>query len=156
MLTIRELVIADDGHTGPIVTVTDDKQTTRYRTAATHFDATTFFPLLDRYEVWQLINLIGDTDPIHVHLDRSRSSRDAPSATRSPNTASKTAPSPPQSRSDATLTTSSTTPSTTTYAASRTPSASTPARSPKSPSASPPTAAATCTTAISSSTKTAT
>src|SRR5712691_7609013 len=63
---------------------------------------------------------------------------------------------PVQSRSNATLTTSSTTPSTITNAASRTPSASTPARSPKSPSASPPTAAATCTTATSSNTKTAT
>jgi FtsP/CotA-like multicopper oxidase with cupredoxin domain len=118
MLTMRELVIADDDHTGPVVTVTDDEQTTRYRAAAAHFeDATTFFPVLDRYE---------------------------------------TSPSPPQSRSTATLTTSAATPSTTTNAASRTPSASTPTRSPKSPSASPPTAAATCTTATSSNTKTAT
>jgi spore coat protein A len=70
MLTMRELVIADDDHTGPVVTVTDDEQTTRYRTAAAHFeDATTFFPVLGRYEVWQLINLTNDTHPIHVHLD---------------------------------------------------------------------------------------
>jgi spore coat protein A len=70
MLTMRELVIADDDHTGPVVTVTDDEQTTRYRTAAAHFeDATTFFPVLDRYEVWQVINLTGDTHPIHLHLD---------------------------------------------------------------------------------------
>jgi FtsP/CotA-like multicopper oxidase with cupredoxin domain len=70
MLTMRELVIADDNHTGPVVTVTDNEQTTRYRAAAAHFeDATTFFPVLDRYEVWQLINLTGDTHPIHVHLD---------------------------------------------------------------------------------------
>ncbi len=71
MLTMRELVIAaDDDHAGPAVTVTDDEQTTRYRAAAAHFeDATTFFPVLDRYEVWQLINLTDDTHPIHVHLD---------------------------------------------------------------------------------------
>jgi FtsP/CotA-like multicopper oxidase with cupredoxin domain len=25
--------------------------------------------MLGRYEVWQLINLTGDTHPIHVHLD---------------------------------------------------------------------------------------
>jgi spore coat protein A len=69
MLTMRELVIADD-HTGPILTVTDGEQTTRYRAAAAHFEeATTFFPVLDRYEVWQLINLTSDTHPIHVHLD---------------------------------------------------------------------------------------
>ena len=70
MLTMRELVIADDDHTGPVVTVTDDEQTTRYRVAAAHFeDATTFFPVLDRYEIWQLINFTDDTHPIHVHLD---------------------------------------------------------------------------------------
>jgi spore coat protein A len=70
MLTMRELVIAGDDHTGPAVTVTDGEQTTRYRAAAAHFeDATTFFPMLGRYEVWQLINLTDDTHPIHVHLD---------------------------------------------------------------------------------------
>jgi len=70
VLTMRELVIADPGHTGPAVTVADGEQTTRYATVAAHFeDATTFFPVLDRYEVWQLINLTSDTHPIHVHLD---------------------------------------------------------------------------------------
>ena len=70
MLTMRELAIAGQDHTGPAVTVTDGEQTTRYRAAAAHFeDATTFFPVLDRDEVWQLINLTGDTHPIHVHLD---------------------------------------------------------------------------------------
>ena len=70
MLTMRELAIAPDDHTGPVVTVTAGEQTTRYYTVASHFeDATTFFPILDRYEVWQLINLTGDTHPIHVHLD---------------------------------------------------------------------------------------
>jgi o-aminophenol oxidase len=70
MLTMRELVPAADDHTGPVVTVADHGQTTRYRAAAAQFeDATTFFPVLDRYEVWQLINLTDDTHPIHVHLD---------------------------------------------------------------------------------------
>ena len=35
----------------------------------TSFGATTFFPVLDQYEVWRLINLTGDTHPIHLHLD---------------------------------------------------------------------------------------
>ncbi len=70
MLTMRELVVAGDDHTGPVVTVTDGEQTTRYHAAAAHFeDATTFFPVLGRHEVWQLINLTDDTHPIHVHLD---------------------------------------------------------------------------------------
>jgi FtsP/CotA-like multicopper oxidase with cupredoxin domain len=70
MLTMRELVPAGDDYTGPVVTVTDGAQTTRYRAAAAHFeDATTFFPVLDRYEVWQLINFTDDTHPIHLHLD---------------------------------------------------------------------------------------
>ena len=70
MLTMRELVTAGDYHTGPAVTVTDGEQTTRYRAVAAHFeDATTFFPVLGRYEVWQLINLTSDTHPIHIHLD---------------------------------------------------------------------------------------
>jgi spore coat protein A len=70
VLTMRELLIADHDHAGPVVTVTDGQQTTRYRAAAAHFeDATTFFPVLGRDEVWQLINLTGDTHPIHVHLD---------------------------------------------------------------------------------------
>ncbi len=51
MLTMRELAIADDDHAGPAVTVTDGEQTTRYRIAAAHFeDATTFFPVLGRYD----------------------------------------------------------------------------------------------------------
>jgi FtsP/CotA-like multicopper oxidase with cupredoxin domain len=70
MLTMRELAIADEDYSGPLITVTDNKQTTRYRAVAAHFeDATTFFPMLGQYEVWQLINLTGDTHPIHVHLD---------------------------------------------------------------------------------------
>jgi spore coat protein A len=70
MLTMRELAIADDGETGPLVTVSEGETTTRYRCVAAHFeDATTFFPMLGHYEVWQLINLTGDTHPIHLHLD---------------------------------------------------------------------------------------
>ena len=70
MLTMRELAVAADGEDGPLVSVTDGDETTRYRVVAAHFeDATTFFPMLGRYEVWQLINLTGDTHPIHLHLD---------------------------------------------------------------------------------------
>jgi o-aminophenol oxidase len=70
MLTMRELAVANDGDTGPLVIVVDGERTTRYRTVAAHFEhTTTFFPMLDEYEVWQLINLTSDTHPIHVHLD---------------------------------------------------------------------------------------
>ncbi len=70
MLTMRELAIVGDSETGPLVTVRNGEQTTRYRSVAAHFeDTTTFFPMLGRYEVWQLVNLTGDTHPIHLHLD---------------------------------------------------------------------------------------
>ena len=70
MLTMRELAPATDVDDGPLVSVVDGGETTRYRSVAAHFqDTTTFFPVLDEYEVWQLINLTGDTHPIHVHLD---------------------------------------------------------------------------------------
>src|SRR5207245_7799835 len=53
-----------------LFTFTHDSVTTRYRAVASHFeDETTFFPVLGEYEVWQLINLTGDTHPIHIHLD---------------------------------------------------------------------------------------
>src|SRR4029078_8536739 len=70
-LTMRELAPVDaDDAAGPRLTVTDGAQTMRYRTVAAHFeDATTFFPMLGEHELWQLINLTGDTHPIHVHLD---------------------------------------------------------------------------------------
>ena len=69
MLTMRELESVDAECTGPVVTVVDE-ETTRYRVVAAHFeDKTTFFPMLGEYEVWQLINLTGDTHPIHLHLD---------------------------------------------------------------------------------------
>ena len=70
MLTMRELEAADDAYTGPAVTVTEAGSVTRYRVVAAHFeDTTTFFPMLEEYEVWRLINLTEDTHPIHVHLD---------------------------------------------------------------------------------------
>ncbi len=70
MLTMRELAVAAGAGEGPRVSVTDGDETTRYRVAAAHFeDATTFFPMLGRYELWRLINLTGDTHPIHLHLD---------------------------------------------------------------------------------------
>jgi FtsP/CotA-like multicopper oxidase with cupredoxin domain len=70
MLTMRELAIAPDTHTGPLLTLTEGGQTTSYRVVAAHFeDATTFFPVLGEYEVWRLINLTEDTHPIHLHLD---------------------------------------------------------------------------------------
>jgi spore coat protein A len=70
MLTMRELEIVADNQTGQVVAVTNGEQTTRYRVVASHFeDATTFFPMLGQYEIWQLINLTEDTHPIHLHLD---------------------------------------------------------------------------------------
>jgi o-aminophenol oxidase len=70
MLTMRELAVAAEADDGPLLTVTEGDETTRYRVAAAHFeDATTFFPMLGEHEVWQLINLTGDTHPIHLHLD---------------------------------------------------------------------------------------
>jgi spore coat protein A len=71
MLTMRELGAAlHDDDDGPVMTVTDGQATSQYRVVAAHFeDATTFFPMLGELEVWQLINLTGDTHPIHLHLD---------------------------------------------------------------------------------------
>jgi FtsP/CotA-like multicopper oxidase with cupredoxin domain len=70
MLTMREFAPAEDGVGGPLVTINDGESSSRYRVAAAHFeDATTFFPMLGQYEVWQLINLTDDTHPIHLHLD---------------------------------------------------------------------------------------
>jgi spore coat protein A len=76
MLTMRELVEVPDGDaTQPLITViaegTDGNEVaTRYRTVASHFeDTVTFFPMLGQYEVWQFINLTGDTHPMHIHLN---------------------------------------------------------------------------------------
>ncbi|MBV8152717.1 MAG: multicopper oxidase domain-containing protein, partial [Candidatus Eremiobacteraeota bacterium] len=69
MLTMRELAACADAATAP-VTIADGPRSSGYRAVAAHFeDATTFFPVLGTYEVWQLVNLTADTHPIHVHLD---------------------------------------------------------------------------------------
>ena len=77
MLTMRELAPAPDSDaTQPLITVIDrDADTgaetvTRWRTVAAHFeDTVTFFPILGQWEVWQFINLTGDTHPMHIHLN---------------------------------------------------------------------------------------
>ncbi len=76
MLTMRELAEVPDGDPSELITVVDPDANgqagtvTRYRTVACHFeDTVTFFPMLGRWEIWQLINLTGDTHPIHIHLD---------------------------------------------------------------------------------------
>jgi FtsP/CotA-like multicopper oxidase with cupredoxin domain len=70
MLTMRELGPSEEDAVGPLVTISDGEVTTRHRVVAAHFeDTTNFFPMLGQYEVWQLINLTGDTHPIHLHLD---------------------------------------------------------------------------------------
>src|SRR5260370_13592911 len=46
------------------------KEGKRWHTVGTRFeDNTNFFPEMGRAEIWRLINLTGDTHPIHVHLD---------------------------------------------------------------------------------------
>jgi len=74
MLTMRELTQA--GATAePVLTLVESAagqpgQISRWRTVATRFeDKTNFFPMLGEPEIWRLINLTGDTHPIHVHLD---------------------------------------------------------------------------------------
>jgi len=74
MLTMREL--AEDATTdGPVITLVETltghpEQVSRWRTIATRFeDRTNFFPMLGEREIWRLINLTGDTHPIHVHLE---------------------------------------------------------------------------------------
>jgi FtsP/CotA-like multicopper oxidase with cupredoxin domain len=72
MLTMRELAEVDDGDaSAPTVAVIDAGEgTTRYRTVASHFeDTVTFFPVLGQSEVWQFMNLTGDTHPMHIHLN---------------------------------------------------------------------------------------
>jgi FtsP/CotA-like multicopper oxidase with cupredoxin domain len=70
MLTMRELGPAEQDATGALVTISDGDETSSHHVVAAHFeDSTTFFPMLGQYEVWRLINLTGDTHPIHLHLD---------------------------------------------------------------------------------------
>jgi spore coat protein A len=114
MLTMGELAEAsdDDGPDAPVITVVDqnDKAVARLRTVASHFeDATTFFPMLGGWEVWQLINLSSDTLPIHLHLEPFHVLGAARSRSPSPTTGSATAPRPRPCAWPATLTTSSTT-----------------------------------------------
>jgi FtsP/CotA-like multicopper oxidase with cupredoxin domain len=77
MLTMRELVL-DPGADDPVITLVEqlengEDRVTRWRTVATRFeDTTTFFPMLHKPEIWRLINLTGDTHPIHLHLDAFR------------------------------------------------------------------------------------
>jgi o-aminophenol oxidase len=75
MLTMREQAAVDDESTEPQITVVNrdregnDQTIARYRTVASHFeDTVTFFPTVGRYEVWEFINLTGDTHPMHIHL----------------------------------------------------------------------------------------
>ena len=73
-LTMREL-IEDQATDEPVITVVErgggpGDRTSRWRTVATRFeDKTNFFPMLRNAEIWRLINLTGDTHPIHVHLE---------------------------------------------------------------------------------------
>ena len=77
MLTMRELTPAgDDDASDRLITIVapgadgSDRTIERYLTVACHFeDTVTFFPILGRYEVWQFINLTGDTHPMHIHLN---------------------------------------------------------------------------------------
>jgi spore coat protein A len=74
MLTMRELAL-DPAADEPVITLVEpqasgEARVTRWRTVATRFeDTTTFFPMLHQPEIWRLINLTGDTHPIHLHLD---------------------------------------------------------------------------------------
>jgi spore coat protein A len=73
MLTMRELA-ADATASAPVITLVEsqrpgEESVTHWRTVATRFeDTVTFFPMLRQPEIWRLINLTGDTHPIHVHL----------------------------------------------------------------------------------------
>jgi FtsP/CotA-like multicopper oxidase with cupredoxin domain len=76
MLTMRELALVASDSTEPLIEVVvgdadgTDRTIARLRTVACHFeDTVTFLPMLGQYEVWQFINLTGDTHPMHIHLD---------------------------------------------------------------------------------------
>ena len=73
-LTMRELTESAPTDESEITLVEaragQDERVSRWRTLATRFeDKTNFFPVIGRPEIWRLINLTGDTHPIHVHLD---------------------------------------------------------------------------------------
>ena len=74
MLTMHELGPAEDGDEAFVTLVETapdgTERATHWITVASRFeDTTTFFPMLHEPEIWRLINLTGDTHPIHVHLD---------------------------------------------------------------------------------------
>ena len=74
MLTMRELTESAPTDQSELTLVElgagQSEQVKRWRTVATRFeDKTNFFPVMGRAEIWRLINLTGDTHPIHVHLD---------------------------------------------------------------------------------------
>ena len=73
MLTMRELAaVGEDEADEPLITMVaaDGATVARYRTVASHFEETvTFFPVLGQWEVWEFVNLTGDTHPMHIHLD---------------------------------------------------------------------------------------
>jgi FtsP/CotA-like multicopper oxidase with cupredoxin domain len=73
MLMLHELAPASAGAAmpeEPLITVTDDTGvTTHYRVVAKHFeDTVNWFVAYGATEVWQFLNLTGDTHPMHVHL----------------------------------------------------------------------------------------
>jgi FtsP/CotA-like multicopper oxidase with cupredoxin domain len=75
MLTLRELAeVPGEDPGGALVTLSEPnadggETVTRFRAVACHFeDTVTFFPTLDQWEVWQFINMSGDTHPMHIHL----------------------------------------------------------------------------------------
>jgi spore coat protein A len=136
MLTMRELAaVAGDDSTELLITVVDeadggDRTIARFRTLACHFeDTVTFFPILDQYEVWQFINLTGDTHPMHIHLHPFQVLARIRLRSPSPRVASPTAPPRPRCGSGEAPTTSSSTSSTPTSSDSRTRFASTQKRS---------------------------
>ena len=112
--------------------------------------------MLGQYEVWQLINLTRDTHPIHLHLDPFQIVSRRPIRCEIPQdgiedfglAASVTLGRDPNDQLGHPIDDNE--------RGLKDTIASTPTRSSKSPSASPPTPAATCTTARSSNTKTAT
>jgi FtsP/CotA-like multicopper oxidase with cupredoxin domain len=71
VLTMRELERLEQPAEGePVITITDAGGTSAWRAVASHFeDRVTFFPELDRDEVWRIINLSQDTHPIHIHMN---------------------------------------------------------------------------------------
>jgi spore coat protein A len=161
MLTMRELAEAsdEDGPDAPVITVVDQNDKAVRACVRWHAILRTrrrFFPMLGGWEVWQLIDLSGDTHPIHLHLEPFHVLGRRPITVTVPDngigdrstTATVRLARDPDDELDHAVDANE--------GGLRTPSGSTPTRSSSSPSASAPTAAATCTTATSSNTRTAT